>query len=97
MADYFVIVHGTSDRLVQTLADAIIEALHHKKEKPLHVEGLREGAWVLVDYGSVMIHVFHHETRKFYNLERLWGDAKVVKATKKNERPIKNPRRQSPS
>ena len=78
LADFFVLVHGTSDRHVRTLADAIIDSLYAKKIKPLHVEGKNDATWILLDYGAVMVHVFHHETRKFYNLERLWGDAKIV-------------------
>ena len=80
LADFFVLVHGTSDRHVRTIADAIADHLYIKKIKPLHIEGKNEATWILLDYGSVIVHVFHHETRKFYNLERLWGDAKLVGA-----------------
>ncbi|MBI4357906.1 MAG: ribosome silencing factor [Candidatus Omnitrophica bacterium] len=93
IAEYFVLVHGTSDRHVRTIADHILEHLHAKKVRPLHVEGRNESLWVLLDYGSVMVHVFHHEKRKFYSLERLWGDASIVKAAAKNERPVKSTRR----
>ena len=88
IAHFFVLVHGNSDRHVRAIADSVVEKLKEKKEKPLHVEGIREGAWILIDYGSVMVHVFHKERRKFYNLERLWGDAKLV-MEKKNERKSK--------
>ena len=98
IADFFLLVHGNSDRHVRTIADGIIEALHHKKEKPYHVEGLKESNWILIDYSSVIIHIFHYQTRQFYNLERLWGDAKVVKIPeKKYERPSKKIRRSSAS
>src|SRR3989338_7772787 len=86
IAEYFVLVHGTSDRHVRTLADGVLDRLYAKKTKPLHVEGKNEALWVLLDYGAGIIHIFHHEKRKFYSLERLWGDASIVKATAKNER-----------
>lgn len=98
IADYFLLVHGNSDRHVKTIAEGIIDQLHEKKEKPYHVEGLQEASWILIDYSSVIIHIFHYQTRQFYNLERLWGDAKVVKISeKKHERPSKKTRRSSAS
>ena len=93
IADFFLLVHGTSDRHVWTISDAVLGHLSAKKTKPLHVEGKSEGSWVLLDYGSVIIHVFHHETRKFYNLERLWGDAKIVNTARKHEKQTKRTRR----
>ena len=95
IADYFLVVHGTSDRHVLTIADAIVDQLREKNVKPLHVEGRTQALWVLVDYGSVIVHVFHHQTRKFYNLERLWGDAKILKPKATHERKIKRTRRSS--
>ena len=95
IADFFLLTHGTSDRHVRTLADVVLEYLGKKKLKPLHVEGMRDASWILLDYGSVIVHVFHHETRKFYNLERLWGDAHVLKAVEKHERQVKRTRRSS--
>jgi len=84
-ADFFVVVHGTSDRHVRTIADAIVDHLYTKKIKPLHIAGRNEATWILLDYGAVIVHVFHYETRKFYNLERLWGDAKMVRADHKHQ------------
>lgn len=95
IAEYFVLVHGTSDRHVQTLADGVLDHLLSKKIKPFHIEGKREATWVLLDYGSVMVHIFHHEKRKFYNLERLWGDAKIVNVGLKRERKTQKTRRSS--
>ena len=92
IADYFLLVHGTSDRHVRTIADAVSDQLYQKKVKPLHVEGRSDANWILLDYGSVIVHVFHNQTRKFYNLERLWGDAKVIRARTTNERKIKRTR-----
>ena len=92
-ADFFVLVHGTSDRHVRTIADGVLDHLHTKKTKPLHVEGKNEASWILLDYGAVVVHVFHYEKRKFYNLERLWGDAKIVNATQDHEKQTKRTRR----
>ena len=92
IADYFVLVHGTSDRHVRTIADSILDYLYQKKVKPLHVEGRSNAMWVLLDYGAVIVHIFHYETRQFYSLERLWGDAKVVKDKEKHERKAKSAR-----
>ena len=84
IASFFLIVHGTSDRHVKTIAQNVVEELEKKKERVWHVEGMREGKWVLLDFGDIVIHVFHHETRNFYNLERLWGDAKLVSLVRGN-------------
>ena len=97
VAEYFLLVHGNSDRHVRAIADSVIEELRKKATKPLHVEGLNDATWVLIDYGAVIVHVFHHQTRKYYNLERLWGDAKVVKMKDPNERPAKKTRRSKPA
>ena len=79
LAAYFLVVHGTSDRHVRTIAEHIADELAKKKQRVWHLEGIRDGRWVLLDYGDVIVHVFHYETRKFYNLERLWGDGKSGK------------------
>lgn len=73
IASYFLVAHGTSDRHVKAIAEHVDEALSEAEQRVWHVEGMREGRWVLLDYGDVVVHVFHHEARKFYNLERLWG------------------------
>ncbi len=78
VADYFLIVTGSSDRRVQTIAEAAIEAMKERGVRPLGVVGLREGRWVLVDYGEWVLHVFYEELRGFYDLEGLWFDAKRV-------------------
>lgn len=74
-ADFFVIASGRSDRQVQAICDNINEDLSKKKMKPLGVEGYAKGHWILMDFGSVIVHIFYEETRVFYGLERLWGDA----------------------
>jgi ribosome-associated protein len=71
MADYFVLSTAASDRQARAIADAIAEKLG----PALSVEGLETARWILLDYGDVVFHVFQEEARKFYALERLWGDA----------------------
>jgi ribosome-associated protein len=71
MADYFVLSTAGNDRQARAIADAITEVLG----SPLSVEGLVTARWILMDYGDVVFHVFQEEARKFYALERLWGDA----------------------
>ncbi len=73
--DFFVIASGTSQRQVQTIAECIEETLSKKGLSLWHQEGYREGMWVVLDYGDVMVHVFQQEKRDFYRLERLWGEA----------------------
>lgn len=76
MADYFVICHGTSDRQVEAIADSVEEEVRKATgEKPYHREGGNQADWVLLDYVSVVVHVFSEEKRRFYGLEELWGDA----------------------
>nr|WP_301553538.1 ribosome silencing factor [Desulfuribacillus stibiiarsenatis] len=79
ISDYFVICTGRSVTQVKAIADHVMDTL--KQEDGIMtrgVEGQREGKWVLVDFGDVIIHVFRQEEREFYNLERLWGDAKLI-------------------
>jgi len=78
IADYFVICSGRSAPQVQAIADNIQEQLKKENVPALHLEGVREGTWVLLDYGDVVVHVFQEAERQFYKLERLWGDALVV-------------------
>ena len=76
--EFFLICSGTSDRQVQAIADAILGSLRAAGHRPLHVEGYKHGTWVLLDFGSLVAHVFDEETRAFYALERLWADATDV-------------------
>jgi ribosome-associated protein len=73
--DYFVICSGNADRQVKAITDNILEGTSEKGLKPWHVEGYEALKWVLIDYVDVVVHVFHKETREFYSLETLWGDA----------------------
>ncbi|QNL45337.1 ribosome silencing factor [Oscillibacter hominis] len=81
LVDYFVIATGTSNTQISALCGAVEEKLTAQGEEPLHREGYRDGTWVLLDYGSVAIHVFSEEAREFYSLERLWSDGKEVDLT----------------
>ncbi len=76
IADVFIICSGRSNRQVSAIADHIQRYLKDKGIRPLSIEGRKEGLWVLMDYGNVIIHVFYEETRSFYDLEGLWVDAK---------------------
>lgn len=75
VADRFVIASGGSRIAVQALADAVRERLATWGERPLRTEGYAEGRWVCLDCGDVVIHLFQHEVRRYFDLERLWGDA----------------------
>jgi len=75
ITDFFVISSASSTRRVQAIADGIEEALKNDALKKAHIEGKKEALWVLIDYGDVIVHIFHSKMREFYNLERLWHDA----------------------
>ena len=75
ISDYVVLATAGSDRQAQALSDAVELALKAVGRRPLSIEGYSSAAWILLDYGDVVFHVFHDEARRFYGLERLWGDA----------------------
>ncbi len=77
-ADIFIICSGRSNRQVSAIADFIKTDLKKQKIKPLSVEGAKDGHWVLLDYGHVIIHVFYAPVREFYDLEGLWDDAERI-------------------
>lgn len=81
LADYFVICTATSNTQVKAMSDACEEAMEKQGERVHHIEGHRDGTWLLLDFSSVVVHVFTDETRKFYDLERLWGDAEEMDLT----------------
>jgi ribosome-associated protein len=76
--DYFVICSGTNARQIRAIADAIMQALAADGARPAHVEGYDRSEWVLLDYFDFIVHVFAPETRVFYGLERLWGNAERI-------------------
>jgi len=77
VCDYFLIVSGEADIHVKAIAETIVKELREAGEKPMHLEGMNEGNWVLLDYIDVIVHVFREPTRQFYALEKLWGDAPI--------------------
>ena len=78
LADYFLICTGTSNTHVRTLCDYAEYTLENLGETMLSREGHRGNAWELLDYGTIVVHVFTEEARKFYDLERLWADAETI-------------------
>ncbi len=88
MTDYFVIAEGSVDRHVRALSQTIEEDWEQKGRVPLHVEGLQEGDWIVLDYGEVVVHLFIPELREKYRLEELWHEGKVVDVKIKTERSI---------
>ena len=79
ISDAFIICHGRSNRQVIAIAEHIQIFLKKQNIKPLSVEGAKDGHWVLLDYGHVIIHIFYESIRRFYDLEGLWVDAKRIK------------------
>jgi len=78
ITDYFVICHAPSSTQVSALCDSVDDTVRMETgEKPLHIEGLENSFWVLLDYGNVIVHIFLEEYRKFYSLESLWADATI--------------------
>jgi len=78
LADYFVICTATSTTHIKTLSEETDKFLSEAGEPPRRREGYRDGNWVLLDFGCVIVHLFLEETREFYNLERLWADAEEI-------------------
>ena len=78
VADYFIICSGSSNRQVAAIAQTIKKELKKHKYKPLSIDGIQEGQWVLMDFGHVVIHIFYDPVRNFYDLEGLWIDAARV-------------------
>lgn len=76
MTDYFVVCSVDSDTQARAVADAVKHELLADGEEPFRREGYSEGRWILLDYVDVVVHIFHKDVRTFYNLEKLWGDAK---------------------
>ncbi len=79
MTDYFVIASAASEVQVKAIMDSIIAGMKKEFGKPWHQEGIEHRQWVLLDYVHVVAHIFLRETREYYGLERLWGDAKTIR------------------
>ena len=73
ISDYMIIASGRSNRQVSAIADKVIEAAKEHDIQPLGIEGRREGEWVLVDLGDIIVHIMHPECREYYQLEKLWN------------------------
>jgi len=83
VCDYFVIASGTSTTQVRAISDGIVDKLREKGERVWHTEGEREALWILLDYGDVVVHIFQKDTRRFYELEKLWGRVPIKKFSEK--------------
>lgn len=78
VCDYFLIVSGSSEVQVKAIAEGIEDRLRERGARAWHVEGFEGRRWVLLDYVEIVVHVFHEQTREYYMLDRLWGDARSV-------------------
>lgn len=78
ITDYILIAEGNVDRHVSSIARAVCDELHERGEKPVHIEGIANGDWAVLDFGEVMVHIFGPNLRERYCLERLWGESKIV-------------------
>ncbi len=79
VCDYFIICNGTSNTQVTAIVNSVQKLVSKElKEKPWHVEGMDNSEWVLMDYVNVVVHVFQKHIREFYDIESLWGDAKIT-------------------
>jgi ribosome-associated protein len=78
VTDYFLVCSGRSTTHVQSIREAIVADLKELGARPLHAEGVADSGWILLDYGDVLMHVFLEDTRLYYALERLWGDAPTL-------------------
>jgi ribosome-associated protein len=78
LIDFFLIATGQNQKQLVAIADAILDALRAEGLRPLHVEGFPKQEWILLDYGSLVVHIFTPRMRAFYDLERLWGGARRV-------------------
>lgn len=79
--DFFVLCSGQNPRQVKAIADAVEEALRAMRIRPAHIEGYERGEWILMDFFTFIVHVLVPQTREFYSLERLWGDAERIEIT----------------
>ena len=82
IADYFIIATGNSNTQIKALANELDYRTGLANLTPKSIEGLGEASWIVLDYASVIVHIFNRETREFYNLEKLWGDSESVDVNK---------------
>lgn len=81
ITDYFVVCSGDSDTQVKAIADEVDKEMRDEGIRPWHTEGYQALNWILIDFVDVVVHIFKKETREFYNLEKLWGDAPMIEVT----------------
>lgn len=91
MTDFYIIAEGTVDRHVRALSKAVIDAAEEKKVEALHVEGEREGDWVVIDFVDVIVHLFTPDMREKYALESLWSKSAIVDVKIEVSHPPHNP------
>lgn len=89
-ADYFIICTGTNSRQIQAIADEVGLRLKEVGERPVSVEGYDNAEWVLADYGDYLVHIFSEQARSYYDLERLWRDAKVIEIPADESVPVRD-------
>jgi ribosome-associated protein len=98
IADYFLLCSATSERQAQAIANSVVDKLREEdRVKPLLIEGTTPGRWILLDYGDFIFHIFTEDCRRFYGLERLWGDAPNVTSEFSEEAAPANVRRKKTS
>jgi ribosome-associated protein len=85
--DYFVLCSGQNPRQVKAIADAVEETLRAAKVRPAHIEGYDRAEWVLMDFFNFIVHIFVPQTREFYSLERLWGNAERIDVSDEPKKP----------
>jgi len=81
ITDYFVVCSGDSDTQVKAIADEVDKEMRDEGIRPWHTEGYQALNWILIDFVDVVVHIFKKETREYYNLEKLWGDAPMIEVT----------------
>lgn len=86
IADYFMITSGKNERHVKTIAEHILNSFEERGIKPYSVEGFENGRWVIIDYNTVVVHIFLHALRELYDLENLWFEAKRIKLEKRGKK-----------
>lgn len=89
MADFFILCSGLSDVQVRAISDSVLEGCKKDKIPVYHVEGYDSPSWVLIDLVDIVVHIFTPDARKYYQLERLWGDAKIEKYGVEGEEAVK--------
>jgi len=76
--DYFIVCTGTSDRMLDALADAVVKSVNEKHSIKGRIEGTSQSGWVLIDFGSILVHIFSPDQRDYYQLEKLWHEGKII-------------------